>query len=252
VGPSGNIRGRTGAAALALAAAALLPGLPGCHGRPAAGEKCRVPDELTCPSATRALVCTSGAWVEIPCKGAHGCSKSGDAYDCDDTVAAEGDACPLNPPLDYACTADHAKALVCKAGKFGLWRSCRGADACQVVGERSVHCDTTLGEPGDPCAQQGTYACSVDRGTMLQCDGTTLVPASSCRGPDGCRIERENRKVDCDDAVALEGDACDQPRRVACAVDHKAELVCDKNRYTKKRDCLHTDCRVESGELYCD
>ncbi len=235
---------------LALASAALLA--TGCRARPVAGEKCRVPDQLSCATPSRALVCTSGAWLEVPCKGDHGCARSGDAYECDDTLAAEGDPCPSNPPLDYACSADRSRALVCKEGRFGLWRDCRGPESCQVLGDRSVHCDTTLGEPGDPCALQGTYACSVDRKTMLVCDGNALAPASSCRGTDGCRIERESRKVDCDDAVAVEGDPCDQPRRIACAADHKAELMCETNKYVKKRDCSRSDCRVQAGELYCD
>ena len=183
-----------------------------------------MPDQLVCGAPDRALLCetsqTEGsagaiAWVEVPCKGARGCSRTSrearDADECDDTVAAEGDACPHNPPLDYACTADKARALVCKDGHYALWRACRGPDACQVEGGRNVRCDTTLGEPGDPCAQQGTYACSSDAKAMLLCDGSTLAAASSCRGPDGCRIQRDTRKVECDDALADEGDPCDQP-----------------------------------------
>lgn len=87
---------------------------------------------------------------------------------------------------------------------------------------------------------------------MLSCDGSTLAAASSCRGPAGCVIERESNRVDCDDAVAIEGDPCDQPRRIACSVDRKAELVCDANRYARKRGCSRTDCRLEGTELFCD
>ncbi len=87
---------------------------------------------------------------------------------------------------------------------------------------------------------------------MLVCDGTTLVPASSCRGADGCHIERGARTVACDDSVALEGDPCDQPKRIACSIDRKSELVCSASRYARKRDCRRTDCKLDGNELFCD
>jgi hypothetical protein len=218
-------------------------------------------NQIVCAGADRALVCetspaASGAgpaqWVEVKCQGARGCNRAAEGAECDDTLAALGDGCPRNPPLDYACTADRAQALVCKDGRFGLWRACRGAEGCQVEGGRNVRCDTTLGEPGDPCGQQGTYACSTDGKAMLLCDGSVLVSASSCRGGDGCRVQRESRKVECDDAVALEGDPCDQPKRIACAIDGKSELVCEGSRYVKKRECGRSDCRIQGNELLCD
>jgi hypothetical protein len=226
--------------------------LSACQNRPLAGRQCHLPDQLVCAAGDRALVCDSGVWVEVPCRGQHGCARRGDADECDDTIAADRDPCPRNPPLDYACTADHAKALVCKSARFDLWRNCRGPEKCEIVAGRNLHCDTTLGEPGDPCAQQGTYACSVDQKTMLACDGSTLLPASSCRGPDGCRVQRDARKVDCDDSVVLEGDPCDQPKRIACSVDRRSELICATSSYAKKRDCRRSDCRLEGNELFCD
>jgi hypothetical protein len=216
-----------------------------------------VPDQLLCSATDRALLCepagaaSATAWVEVPCKGPRGCARRNDADECDDTVAAPGDACPLSPPLDYACSADGAQALVCKEGRYGLWRACRGPDQCKVEGGRNVRCDTTLGAPGDPCGQQGTYACSTDSTSMLVCDGSALVTASTCRGPAGCHIERDTRKVDCDDSLVEEGDPCDR-QQIACAVDRKAELVCQGGKYAKKRDCRHGDCRLEGRHLYCE
>ena len=254
----------SGAVARTAAAAAvftLVGAVAACRDKPAAGRACRVIDQIVCAGGDRALLCETApsaqpggatAWAEVPCKGSRGCFHREDADECDDTVAVDGDACPHNPPLDYACTADRTRALVCKEGRYGLWRACRGPDACQVEGGRNVRCDTTLGEAGDPCAQQGTYACSVDGKTMLLCDGSTLVAASSCRGPGGCHIQRETHKVECDDALAEEGDPCDQAKRIACASDRKAELVCQGSKYVKKRDCRRTDCRLDGSELYCD
>jgi hypothetical protein len=252
----------------AIVALAGLGALTACRSKPSAGTACRVPDQLVCAGSGRALVCDSATasaaasgsgpataspvWVDVPCLGARGCTHHSEADDCDDTIAADGDRCPRNPPLDYACTADRTRALVCKDGRFTLWRDCRGPDGCQIVDGRNVHCDTTLGQPGDPCAQQGTYACAVDKQTMLVCDGNTLQAASSCRGPGGCNVHPDTRKVDCDDAVALEGDSCDQPKRIACAVDRKSELVCTDRKYVKKRDCRRGDCRLDGNELFCD
>jgi hypothetical protein len=121
-----------------------------------------------------------------------------------------------------------------------------------VFDGRNVQCDTSVGEPADPCTQKGTYACSADKKTMLVCDGDTLGPASTCRGPQGCRIQREGNRVDCDDTIAIEGDVCDQPRRIACSTDGKAELVCQSNRYERKRECRRSDCRLEGTELFCE
>jgi hypothetical protein len=241
-----------------MAAAAVLATVAACRERPAAGGRCSVPDQLVCARPDRALLCepaASGgvrAWQEVPCKGARGCSRRDDDDACDDTMADDGDPCPRSPPLDYACTSDRSRALVCKDGRYALWRACRGADGCQVEGGRNVRCDTTLGEPGDPCAQQGTYACSSDTQAMLLCDGSSLAAVSSCRGPAGCHIQRDSRKVECDDSLAQEGDPCDQPKRIACAADRKAELVCAGTRYAKKRDCRRTDCRLDGSELFCD
>ncbi|HEY4015084.1 MAG TPA: hypothetical protein VGM06_17190 [Polyangiaceae bacterium] len=229
-----------------------LAALSGCHHRPTAGAPCKIADQLLCTGGDRAVVCESSAWFEVPCRGPHGCARRGDSDECDDTVAVTGDACPRTPPLDYACTNERSAALVCRDGRFALWRDCRGPERCEIVDGRNLRCDTTLGELGDPCEKQGTYACAVDRKTMLACDGSKLVAASSCRGPDGCRVQRDARKVDCDDSLAVEGDPCDQPKRIACAVDRKSELMCESNKYEKKRDCRRSECKLEGTELFCD
>jgi hypothetical protein len=252
-------RGVFGVMGRVVVGLAVLAVASACRSRPAPGDKCRVPNQLVCAAGDRALVCDSGTWLEVPCKGTGGCARRHDVEECDDTLAAVADPCPRDPARDYACAADHAKALVCKEGRFGLWRECRGPDGCRILDGRNLRCDTTLGEPGDPCERPGTFACSADRRTMLVCDGSVLLPASSCRGPEGCRIEQGNHKVDCDDSLALEGDPCDQPKRIACAVDRKAELACEVaspsgagKHYVKKRECQRSDCRVDATELFCD
>lgn len=250
---------RLACACLAVAVAA-ASGVA-CRTKPAAGRRCFHVEEVSCTAPDRALVCEGtvagaeaqdGTWREVGCKGARGCARRGAADECDDTVAADDDPCPRGPPLDYACSRDGTRALACTDGSYRLWRACRGADGCRIVDGRNIQCDTSLGEPGDPCGQRGTYACSADRTTLLTCDGGALQPASSCRGPDACHIQREGHRVDCDDAVATVGDPCDQPARIACSTDHMTELVCTAGKYEKKRVCRRTACRLEGSELYCD
>jgi hypothetical protein len=199
-------------------------------------------------------MCHASAWVEVACKGPGGCARRADSDECDDTMAALGDPCPPNPPVDYACTNDGRAALLCKDGHFDLWRNCRGKGGCALVGGRHLNCDTTLGEPGDPCEATGTYSCSTNQEQMLICDRSSLVAASSCRGPERCHFDRESHKIDCDDTIAADGDPCDRPARITCGAEGKSELVCDKARsiYTKKRECRRTPCRIEGDELFCD
>lgn len=223
-----------------------------CRSRPTAGAICRVPDHLVCLGADRALLCDSASWREVPCRGRRGCTPGGGDDDCDDELAVAGDACPRNPAIDYACSVDHTAALECKSGRFSLWRHCRGEGGCRLVGDHRLDCDTTLSEVDDPCEKKGTYSCSIDRTSMLECDGHSFVRASTCRGPDGCRFDADTHKVDCSDALALEGDPCDEERRIACAADGKAELICQASKYVRKRECRHMGCRVEGSELFCD
>lgn len=235
-----------------LAVAAIAVASASCRHRAHVGGACRVADQIACIAADRAVVCNSGVWVELRCQGAKGCARRGDTDECDDTIAAEQDACPHNPPVDYACTADRSKALVCQHGSFSLWRACRGPARCEVVDGHNVHCDTTLGEPGDLCEKEGSYCCSIDHKSMLRCDGHGLVTASSCRGPEECHVASDARKVDCDDTRADEGDPCDQPKRIACSLDGKSELVCAESKYIKKRECHRGECKLEGNELFCD
>jgi hypothetical protein len=227
--------------------------LGACHAKPRPGAACKQSGELACVAGARALACQSGFWTELPCRGAKGCVP-GANDDCDDTIAAEDDPCPREAPPDYACTADRSTALVCDAGRFRLWRRCRGARHCEVNAGR-LHCDTSVGDVGDRCETVGAYACSVDRQSMLTCDGRALVTASSCRGPEGCNFdgqESQERKVQCDDRIAMEGDACESVDRITCGAGNGFELVCDGHRYRKKRECRRGGCRIQDDELFCD
>lgn len=234
-----------------------------CRSRPTAGAACPALDRVACDGTGGALVCelpatastaatVGGVWTAVGCRGTRGCTHGSGGDACDDTTANAGDACPRNPPLDYACTPDKSAALVCKDGHFDTWRACRGPDGCVVEAGRTVRCDTTLGQTGDPCGQAGAVSCQADGKAMLACDGAHLAVATSCRGPQGCHADRVSGKVTCDDSLAAEGDRCDQDGRIACSEDHKAELACTAGVYAKKRECRRTDCRLDGDKMYCD
>jgi len=237
-------------AAIVTVAIALAT-IAACRPRPSAGQTCRVAGQVACEGSEKAWLCEVSRWVEIRCRGALACGRRNGRDECDDSVAMLGEPCP-KAATDYACSIDRSTALVCREGTFAPWRNCRGPDGCALTDGHTIQCDTSLGEQGDPCVQPGTYACSADHSAMLVCDGTVLVPSSSCRGPGGCVAQRTTHKVDCDDSVASEGDPCDQPRRIACSVDRKAELGCTQGTYTKKRECRRSECRIEGSELFCE
>jgi hypothetical protein len=237
-------------ATLILAVLATLATV-GCK-KPAPGGPCSEAGKIVCQDPGSALICKEGTFVPIPCHGANGCKQSGTTAHCDDRLAIEGDACQGGPAETYACSTDNKKALVCRDGRYHLWRQCRGPNACSIQGA-TVDCDTSLSEAGDPCGQPGSFTCSVDRKWMFTCKDDHLEAASSCRGPKECVTNAATKKVECDDSVALEGDACNHQDGESCSVDSKAMLVCKDHQYVQKRACKRKGgCVVKNGEIYCD
>ena len=152
---------------------------------------------------------------------------------------------------EFVALNPNAMVPVIRDGEFVLWES------NSIIRYLAGRYNGESFYPGDPCERAGTFACSADGQTMLACDGRALTPASSCRGPKGCSFTpgepgAEPHNIDCDDAVAQEGDPCTQARRIACAVDRKGELACDGHEYKMKRECKRSDCRIEGTELFCD
>lgn len=196
-----------------------------------------------------ALFCTGGVYQMVPCKGPRGCQGGTSHPQCDASVADEGDPCMAEGER-YACDTEKRRALVCKAGKYTLWRSCRGPAACKAKDTSEIECDNTLGEPSDPCAT-GQLACSADHKKLLKCRDEKLEIDSTCRGPKECAIQAD-RLPFCDNTIALEGDACSHEGSVACSVDAKSELVCNNHRFVKKQECKRKGgCAIKEGSLFC-
>ncbi len=218
----------------------------GCHRHAALGVACNRPDALVCTAPDRALVCRAATFWEIACGGPRGCQAETGV--CDTSVGVSGDTCPVGT-ASFACTADRASALVCDSGHFKLWRACRGPLHCSASDDAGVQCDTSLGQIGDSCARANSEVCSIDGRTLLRCDGQTLKPASSCRGPDACRVHRDDATTRCDDSVAVEGIPCSTPRRVACSIDGRMELVCANGAFATSVHAAGP--RVRSTTIAC-
>ncbi|MBX3217706.1 MAG: hypothetical protein KF850_37215 [Labilithrix sp.] len=219
----------------AFAAAAVLAA--GCKKK--AGGSCKG-TESTCIDKQTALACQGGTFVEIACAGPLGCAKYKDHASCDTSVASAGDPCLGEEDDEYACSPDKQRAVICKHGKFEPWLECRGKAGCSMLG-RSVSCDTSIAEQGDPCKTQGAVACSGDQKHMVVCRDGKFALYRYCRGQHGCFSRGETPS--CDLTQSLAGDPCGIPGQVVCSVDGKTELVCQGGVFTKSITCK-TSCTV--------
>jgi hypothetical protein len=160
-------------------------------GDPCMGED----DEYACsPDKKRAFVCKDGKFaLHLECRGNGGCSILGHAVSCDMSVAVKGDPCKTQGAV--ACGEDQKHMLVCRDGKFDLYRYCRGQYGCFMKGE-TPSCDETLSLAGDPCGIPGQVVCAVDGKNELVCQGGVFTKSLSCK--NGCTVtNRPGRPIDC-------------------------------------------------------
>lgn len=234
---------------LLVAAVALL--VFACRPKPAPGVACKTNGQIVCVDATRALACRGGVYATIACKGQNGCRGTGGTSTCDESVAAEGEACVESA---VACTADKSARLACVNGTFRVKDRCRGAGACEIQGSR-VRCDTSIAADGDPCSGSRS-ACSADGETLLACKNEVMRAAKSCRGPQKCTLDAAKGKLRCDESVAMVGDPC-EGARTACSTDGKAELECRGGAFASVRACAckSGSCALQQQPAYvsdCD
>ncbi|MFO0679506.1 MAG: hypothetical protein U0169_23470 [Polyangiaceae bacterium] len=223
-----------------------IAGTSGC--KPKAGGKCKVGNDA-CGDPSTSLVCVDGTYAEVPCRGPKGCNRSGGTIACDTSVATLGDGCAVEK--DAACTADKASVLVCKDKKFTFASHCRGTKGCAVTGT-NVSCDDTSALEGDPCTKEKDAACSVDKQSMLFCDGTRFKLESRCRGPKGCAVE--DRNIRCDSTVGNLGDTCGTAEGHTCSGDKKQLLVCKAGKFKLASFCRGArGCAFEGADrVRCD
>jgi hypothetical protein len=225
-----------------LALAAIVVGAS-CKDAPKSGANCANAATLVCADEKTALYCMSGTYAPIACHGPRGCAGDPPNTSCDTQLAEEAEAC-IGVVESYACSVDHKKGLVCRDGRWALWRTCKGPDGCTWKGKSNVECDATAADASDPCGVAGSVACSSDKKSLLICRNDKFETYKACRGPNGCVIKKGGgapsagaRAADCDNSVGQEGDACDVMDDKICAVDRKSQLICRGSKYVKDKDC---------------
>ncbi len=160
-------------------------------GDPCMGED----DEYACtPDKKQGLVCNRGKFEPyLECRGKTGCTMLGRTVSCDQSVAVKGDACKTQGAV--ACGDDQKHMVICRDGRFELYRYCRGQYGCTSRGE-TPSCDETLSMIGDPCGILGQVVCAVDGKGELVCQGGTFMKSISCK--NGCTVtDRPGRPIDC-------------------------------------------------------
>lgn len=231
----------TGASRSAAAVALALSVVVAACGKKA-GSRCNGA-ESTCLDKKTALACRGGTYVAVACQGPLGCSKFQDHANCDDSLAAAGDACMNATDEEYACSADKKRALLCKNGRFERYLECRGKAGCSLLGQQ-ISCDTSVAAKGDPCKVQGAVACTEDQKNMVICRDGKFETYRYCRGQYGCYMKGDTPS--CDETISLEGDPCGLAGYVVCSVDGKDELVCQGGRFVRSRTCRKNGCTVSN------
>lgn len=106
----------------------------------------------------------------------------------------------------------------------------------------------------------GQGACNDVKDALL-CGPDLTLGLMSCKGPLGCSLDKFTKKINCDDSVADEGDACllSQSDNFACSPDHKKGLKCDAGKFTLFEHCrgpkgcqIKHDFMSGTDEVFCD
>lgn len=163
-----------------------------------AGDRCSKDDEgaSVCAAEHRMLVCRSGAYADVPCRGPDGCVGAGSRTSCDTSVARAGDLCSGNA---QACDEAGKRALVCHEGKMRAAFHCRGVDGCAFHGGQ-LSCDLSIAKVGDPCDERmrGQHACSDDQSGLVTCQAGKFQLTEPCL--KGKRCTAEGSSVGCHEA----------------------------------------------------
>lgn len=232
-----------GVCLLALLGAILL----GACTKPKEGDACKPEGKQVCTGKDSSLVCVDAKWVVLPCRGAAGCSGTGDAVECANNGYLSGEPCSISED-DHECSVDHKSQLKCDGKKWKTVDKCLGPKAC-TTSASEVHCDDTLTELGNDCSNEGSYSCSVDAKELHQCKSGRVVLDSSCRGAEGCKPKGD--KMRCDTTIAQPGDTCEDDEAQACSVDMKQLLACKGKKMTLGEKCKKA-CVVSGETVSCN
>jgi len=197
-----------------------------------------------CDSDRAARWCIGGATTHVRCAGPRGCARTGLRLYCDQSVAAQGDAC-IGPGEGAACTEDGSSLLRCRDDRFALVATCGGPRGCYRE-EGAVRCDGSVAAADTPC-EGDSYACAADGRSLLACrEGRwgVLHPTDTCTIGDAGRLVWTG-------AYAVIGERCGEGG-AACTADGRL-LRCDHGALAPFVDCRGpTGCTTEGTRASCD
>jgi hypothetical protein len=106
------------------------------------GDICHTPNSHACAVDSKSMfICRNGHFeLTRRCRGKDGCSVktySSEAL-CDSTISEPGDPCGAANAV--ACSADGARELICRGGRYEISREC-SRQPCTVVGARRIECN---------------------------------------------------------------------------------------------------------------
>jgi hypothetical protein len=198
------------------------------------GGSCK-PGKDACEDSATALHCApDNTYVEVKCAGSLGCTKLGAKVYCDNSTAEVADACMGESEGEYACSSTKKRAVVCSSGKFKPYLECRGPKGCTMM-SKTVSCDNTIAERGDPCISAGKLACSTDAKNRFVCKDGKWEVERYCRGRDACQVRMNDWF--CDTSLADANDPCGVAGAVACSTDGSHRLVCKGGRMAEDIAC---------------
>ncbi len=183
--------------ALVLFSSLVLLALPACKklipggasgGKP--GDACQKEGSRVCQDDKNALVCLGGKYELQPCRGLNGCMNDGAA--CTNAGYLEGEPCLEEG--NYECTTDKKAMLQCSTKHWKPVEKCLGQNGC-VANAQGAKCDNSTSEVGAPCQKEDTYACTVDKKTLLRCTSGKLVAHATCPGMHNCRKQFD--RIEC-------------------------------------------------------
>lgn len=220
--------------------------------KPKVGGSCKIETKEQCVDDKKALACHDGKWEELACKGPDGCSKATGEHVCDQSVADDKDVCNLTD--DYVCTGDKKGMLQCTKNHWTQVQSCLGERGCSME-RKKVTCDNSIAKEGDTCREEDDFACSVDKKAALKCTKGLFVQASLCKGPKACKIGGDAKtgfKVECDDSIANQGDACEKEDHFSCSSDQRSILKCKNKKFDIEDKCKSKEkCDIRGGQVGC-
>jgi hypothetical protein len=171
------------------------------EGDPCSGEKVAcAPDDkgyLECSLSKWVAACEPTFSPTKPCSQSYtardfGCLPAGAAL-CD----AEGAyTCELPTNIAYRCDGKHfVKAFECPKPQSCFVETVGRASRSTLFSCGSGSFRVHYAREGDPCAAEGSAACTTDQSAVLQCDRGKWVLTTACSGP--LRCGEKNQRVEC-------------------------------------------------------